>query len=238
MAKLRYCLRTEPTANARSSRSTRHPNCLSSSASWANNACSGTVGCRSIDVVLRVGGNKAMSHLVIRCMLSLCVALLGGCYSIVNIRLKQSVHAGETTKVVGVWIRAPGPTWSDPPIPVLDAIAPLVFYPLDVVFDLVTACKAPFDPNIEIRGGPIGALTAIALPWITLIPYFYGPLPLPDVELQPEALAELIERIRRGDGSAAWRQIMGYYPWRGGEAALIAVEVIDPDRRSGDDRRP
>jgi len=71
-------------------------------------------------------------------------------------------------------------------------------------------------------------LVGIALPWVTLIPYIYPSPPLPDVVLERGAFAELLSRTRAGDGTGAYRQLVGSYPWCGGAGALVGIEMLDP----------
>lgn len=151
--------------------------------------------------------------------------LLGGCYSLAQIRLTERVKTDNASLDLWVWIDAPGPVLSEPPMPVFDAISALIFYPVEVLLDTSVALRAPFDPTLDIRWGPLGALGGIALPWVTLVPDFFKPLPLPDITLEPAAFDLLVSRIGRGDGVAAYREIVAKCPWRGGEAALLSVDI-------------
>jgi hypothetical protein len=139
--------------------------------------------------------------------------------------LTQHVRTEDASIDLWIWIDAPGPVLSDPPAPVFDAISTLVLYPVEILVDLSVAIHAPFDPALDVRWGPLGGVVGIVLPWVTLVPDFYGPLPLPDVNLEPDAFDLLVSRVRQGDGANAYREIVGQFPWRGGEAALLSVEL-------------
>jgi hypothetical protein len=116
---------------------------------------------------------------------------------------------------------------SDPPAPVYDVIVPLVLYPVDKISSLLIALNAPFDPDIEIRWGPLGALVGIAVPWVTLIPDFYGPPPPGDLVLEPGAFDRLIARVNEGDGVRAYVETFQVCGWRGGADALHSVRVVE-----------
>lgn len=156
------------------------------------------------------------------------IALLvvaSGCYSMTRVRMLQDVRTVGDAATLELWIDAPGPVLSEPPILVFDVIVPVVFYPLEKISSLLVAIRAPFDETTEIRWGPIGALAGVTLPWVTLIPDFYGPLPLADVVLDRAAFDELMRRVRAGDGVRAYVEVVRSCGWRGGEAALHSVYV-------------
>ena len=67
----------------------------------------------------------------------------------------------------------------------------------------------------------------MTLPWVTLIPDFYGPFPLQDVVLDRVAFDQLMTRVRQGDGVQAYIDIVQRCSWRGGESALHSVRVHD-----------
>lgn len=160
-----------------------------------------------------------------RCLSLVLLAVLAGCHSLSRIRLSQNVRSGDEIAVLDVWFDAPGPVLSDPQVPVYDAVVGLVFYPWDKISSLVIAAKAPFDGDLDVQWGPIGALVGCTVPWVTLIPYIYPPLPLPDVELAPEAFARLQARIGAGDGVGAYREIVGDPRGRVGGDALHEVRI-------------
>lgn len=164
----------------------------------------------------------------------LTACLLSGCYSLAELRLHQPVRSGEDNVVLGIWIRAPGPVLSEPRLWLYDAVIATVLYPWDVVSSTYTAVTAPFDPDLDISMGPIGAICGIALPGPTLIPYIYPPYPMlaqpRAIELDASSYASLLARIETGDGVGAYRDIVDTYPWDGGVAALLDVERIESDR--------
>lgn len=160
--------------------------------------------------------------------------VMAGCHSLAELRVHRTVHTDRESAMVGIWIRAPGPVLSDPEHPVYDAAIALVFYPWDVVSSTIAAVRAPFDADLAITWGPIGAVAGIALPGLTLMPYLYPArhvtFPPDAVELDAASLDELASRIAAGDGVAAYREIVGDFPWDGGEAAMIAVEWVEAPR--------
>lgn len=164
--------------------------------------------------------------------------LLTSCYSLATLRVHQTVRADQHEVVLGVWIRAPGPVLSDPELPVYDAVVAIVFYPWDVVSSTCVAVSAPFDPDLDIRWGPTGAVAGIVLPGVTLMPYLYPArhmmFPPPDLELDTPACEALLARIEAGDGVSAYREIVGRYPWDGGSDAMISVELIERCRAEAD----
>jgi len=164
--------------------------------------------------------------------------LLTSCYSLATLRVHQTVRADQHEVVLGVWIRAPGPVLSDPDLPVYDAAVAIVFYPLDVVASTCVAVSAPFDPDLDISWGPIGAIAGVLLPCVTLMPYLYPArhmmFPPPNLEVDRPAFEALISRVTAGDGVRGYRDIVGQYPWDGGSDAMLSVELIEPCRAAAD----
>lgn len=155
------------------------------------------------------------------------LAFLSGCYSMTRVRMLQGVTTDGDAATLEVWVDSPGPVLSDPPVLAYDVIVPVVLYPLDKLSSLLIAIKAPFDPATDIRWGPIGALAGITLPWVTLIPDLYGPLPLRDVVLDRVDFDRLMTRVRQGGGVRAYIDIVKDCRWRGGQSALHSVRVYD-----------
>jgi len=153
-----------------------------------------------------------------RCLVLLLA--LGGCHSMARIRMVQAVRTEGGTAALDVWLDVPGPLIEDP-------FTPLLFYPIDKISSLAVAFRAPFDPALDIQWGPLGALAGITLPYVTLIPGFYAPLPLPDIVLEREAFDQLLARVQQGDGVRAYLDLVRECSWRGGEARLHAVYVHD-----------
>lgn len=170
-----------------------------------------------------------MSGLILRWTLLPVLCVTSGCYSLSRIRLSEIIKTDGEAVVLWIWIDAPGPRLSDGDYPVSDAVSALVLYPLDLVMSASIAVRAPFDPELDIRWGPIGALAGVALPWVTLIPYIYPPYgvlnPLPEVAIDRSAFDDLVARIKAGDGTRAYREIVAEYRWVGGESVLISVEL-------------
>lgn len=168
-------------------------------------------------------------------------ALLASCHTLAQLRVHRTVRSPDSTAVLGIWIRAPGPVLSDPPKWLADAFVAVLFYPLDVLSSTVVAVGAPFDPDLDIAWGPAGALAGIALPGLTLMPYLYPAFhmmfPPPDLPLEPASFDALLARIQAGDGLGAYCDIVGSCPWDGGADAMLAVEVID-DRPAATDPSP
>lgn len=125
---------------------------------------------------------------------------------------------------------APGPILSDGQVPVAEAAVALLLYPLDVLFSTMVAVRAPFDADLDITWGPIGAAAGIALPWVTLVPHLYPPLfllrPVPEVELNPSDFADLVARIRQGDGLAAYRAVVAPELWACDQQTMMSVVLI------------
>lgn len=136
----------------------------------------------------------------------------GGCYSLAQLRVSQVIQADDQRVVVGVWFMAPGHLLTGGDVPVAEAVTAVLLYPLDVLNSTVTAVRAPFDSDLDITWGPAGAVVGIALPWVTLIPYLYPPLcllrPASEVQLSASDFAELVSRIRQGDGLSAYRALV------------------------------
>ncbi len=156
--------------------------------------------------------------------------LLASCYSLSELRVHATVRSGPDSVVLGIWIRAPGPVLSDPPIWPFDAAVAILFYPWDVAVSTWVAVSAPFDPDLDVSFGPIGALSGIVLPGVTLMPYVYPAyhmmFPPPDVQLDAASFRSLVARIEAGDGLRAYRDIVGSFPWDGGSEAMLAIELI------------
>lgn len=153
-----------------------------------------------------------------------------GCHSLSELRVHRTIECEHGAAVLGIWIRAPGPRLSDPERPVYDGVIAVLFYPWDVVASTIAAVRAPFDPDLDVTWGPIGAVAGIALPWVTLMPYLYPArhmtFPPEAVVLDAASFAALESRIASGDGIAAYREIVGTCPWDGGGDAMIAVEWV------------
>lgn len=164
-------------------------------------------------------------------MLVAAASLLAGCYSFSELRVHETVRSGPDTAVLGIWIRAPGPVLSDPPMWLFDAAVAIVFYPWDVVSSTCVAVSAPFDPDLDVTLGPLGVVCGIALPGLTLMPYLYPArhmaFPPPDVSLDESSFKSLVARIKAGDGLRAYRELVGKYPWDGGSEAMISIELIE-----------
>lgn len=162
---------------------------------------------------------------VLRCLSIVLLApvLLTSCYSLAKCRMDQRVSSPDTTVVFSVWVNAPGPPRSSPRNPVLGAITAVGLYPYDVVFSTCGALAAPFDPDLSIRWGPLGAVAAITLPGVTLVPYIYGPLGW-DIELEQSAFQGLINRCRTSDATQAYREIAGGIPLFVREDSVISAE--------------
>jgi hypothetical protein len=151
---------------------------------------------------------------------------LCGCHSLTRIRLSQDVRSESVATVLELWVNAPGPLLSDPPRVVGDVLIPLVLYPLDKLLSLTVAVQAPFNPDVDLQWGPFGALAGLTLPWVTLIPYVYPPVALPDVELAPDKYAELMTRIDAADGVRGYAEIIGDGGLHGGAGVLHSVAVL------------
>jgi hypothetical protein len=158
---------------------------------------------------------------------ALCL-VLSGCHSLAMLRMSQCVRTDGADLVLRLWIHAPGPVLSSPPRPIHDAVVAVLFYPGDLVVSTVVALQAPFDPDLAIRWGPVGALAGILLPGVTLIPFFYPPFQPADAVLDRRAFDELVTRAQGGDGREAYRDIvLRQHPWPDGEEALHSVELAD-----------
>ena len=141
----------------------------------------------------------------------LALSLLAGCHSLAGIRVDQRVHAGDRSAELALWCRASDSILSDGEMPVYEAFVALLLYPIDVIASTCTAVSAPFDDRLEIRGGPVGALAGICLPWVTLVPYVYPPfhlmMPPKELELTPAEFDLLLQRVQAGEGAAAYREL-------------------------------
>lgn len=159
---------------------------------------------------------------------------VGGCYSLTQLRVSQVIRVADQRAVVGVWFMAPGHILSDGQVPVAEAAVALLLYPLDVLFSTMVAVRAPFDPDLDITWGPVGAAAGIALPWVTLVPHLYPPLcllrPAPEVELSSSDFADLVARIRQGDGLAAYRALVAPELWACDRQTMMSVVLlVDPE---------
>lgn len=169
-----------------------------------------------------------------RCRTTLVATLLlASCHSLAGVRVDQRLGADDRTAVLGLWCRAPDSVLTDGDAPVAEAAIALVLYPLDVLLSTVVAVRAPFDAELEVRGGPLGAVAGICLPWVTLVPYIYPPFHVmfapQQLDLTPPEFDRLITRIRAGDGVAAYREL-----GRGGLGDVVyAVELL-PAPAGGD----
>lgn len=156
----------------------------------------------------------------------LCTA---GCHSLARICVTPTVRTADgDAQVLRVWIDAPGPAGDDEDLALGCAISGLLLFPLESLLSAYTAVTAVVDPDLEIRWGPVGTVLGIGLPWVTLLPYVYGPyaaLEPPEYTLDRAEFAELVARTRAGDGVAAYREIIADYPWDFGERALLSVEL-------------
>lgn len=169
-----------------------------------------------------------------------CAALLllalpsAGCYSLTQLRVRQVIRAGDHHAVVGVWFMAPGNPITAGDAPAAEAVCAVIFYPFDVLFSTAIAIRAPFDSDLDITWGPVGAVAGIALPWVTLIPHIYPPLcllrPTPEVELSSSDFADLVSRIRQGDGLAAYRALVAPELWACDRQTMMSVMlIVSPD---------
>ncbi|MCU0862419.1 MAG: hypothetical protein MUC36_01385 [Planctomycetes bacterium] len=140
----------------------------------------------------------------------LALSLLAGCHSLAGIRVDQRVHAGDRSAELALWCRAPDSILSGE-TPLYEAFVALLLYPVDVIASTCVAVSAPFDDRLEVRGGPVGALAGICLPWVTLVPYVHPPFHLmgqpKELELTPAEFDLLLQRVQAGDGAAAYREL-------------------------------
>ena len=148
--------------------------------------------------------------------------LLGGCFSLAQRRMDQTVRTDGATAKLSIWIDSRAPMHHEPRQPVSEALASLALYPVDVVYSSLAAVTAPFDSDVAIRFGPVGAIAGIALPWITVMPEIYGPMPFHDVAIERRDFDELVLRIEAGDGVAAYRKLFGNRTRR-----PVSVELIE-----------
>jgi hypothetical protein len=147
-----------------------------------------------------------------------------------RIRMSQCVRTENQAVTLDLMIDAPGPVLSSPPHPVLDVCIPLVLYPVEKFLSMLVAVQAPFNADLDIRWGPVGALAGLTLPWVTLIPFILPPNPLADVHLDPPVFDELCRRVREGDGVEAYTEIVQECGWPGGCDALHSVRLREtPD---------
>jgi hypothetical protein len=147
-----------------------------------------------------------------------------------RIRMSRNVTTENRAVTLDLMIDAPGPVLSGPPIPVLDAGISLVLYPVDKFLSTLIALQAPFNADLDIRWGPVGALAGMTLPWVTLIPYLLPPNPLADIDLDPRVFDELCRRVREGDGVDAYTELVQECGWPGGCDALHSVRLREtPD---------
>jgi hypothetical protein len=141
----------------------------------------------------------------------LALSLLTDCHSLAGIRVDQRVHAGDRSAELALWCRRSDSILSDGEMPVYEAFVALLLYPVDVIASTCVAVSAPFDDRLEVRGGPVGALAGICLPWVTLVPYVYPPfhlmVPPKELELTPAEFDLLLQRVQAGDGAATYREL-------------------------------
>ena len=161
----------------------------------------------------------------------LCALPSAGCYSLSQLRLDQVVRTSDDAVTLGVWFMARGCPMSGGDAPVAEAVTAILFYPLDVLLSSVVAARAPFDPRLDITWGPVGAVAGIALPWVTLIPHLYPPLcvlrPAPEVSLSASDFANLVDRVRGGDGLSAYRQLVGSELSACPGEVIVSVVLVD-----------
>ncbi|MFO1050622.1 MAG: hypothetical protein U1F36_00240 [Planctomycetota bacterium] len=153
---------------------------------------------------------RAAAALVLLGMVTLLglLGLFGSCYSIASLRVTQRVSSGEQSAVLEMWVDAPGPMEPNSD-PFGRVVAGVLFYPFDKLFSLINAVHAPFDPDIDIRYGPLGALAGITLPEITLVPFvMQADTGAREVELPSDAFARLVEDARRGEGIATYLELV------------------------------
>jgi len=128
------------------------------------------------------------------------LATAAGCFSVARTREHEVIASEGRTATLAVLIDAPGP--------MLGPIA-LLLWPVETVFDIGLAVRAPFDRDLDVRWGPLGALGAIVLPGLTVVPYFYAPVLGWPTNVPPATFDALLERVRAGDGVAAYRELLG-----------------------------
>lgn len=178
-------------------------------------------------IVLRMAHtSRALTLIAVLCSAS-------ACHSMARIRMSQNVRTEDRTVTLDLMIDAPGPVLSGPPHPVVDLCIPLVLYPLDKWLSFAIAVQAPFNADLDIQWGPVGALAGLTLPWVTLIPYIFPPERLADVDLNPEVFDEFCHRVQRGDGVRAYTELVQTSGWPGGFDALHSVRLHDRVQRVG-----
>jgi hypothetical protein len=129
-----------------------------------------------------------------------------GCFTVARTREREVIETEGRTATLAVLIDAPGVFGLGP--------AALLFWPVETVVDVGLAVRAPFDPDLDIQWGPLGALGAIVLPGLTVLPYIYRP-PLgwprngPPANVPPATFDALLARVRAGDGVAAYHELLG-----------------------------
>jgi len=148
-----------------------------------------------------------------------------GCYSLARVGHSVVVRSETEEATLRVWVNSTGPVLSSPPNPVWEVVCPVLVYPMDVLGSLFMAGQAPFDPDLDIEWGPVGAVAGIVLPWVTLLPDLYSWTTVEDVELSPAAFSALLDGIRNGDGIPAYEEILEEAPWPAGQGPLISVEL-------------
>lgn len=164
-----------------------------------------------------------------------------GCYSLAQVGLPEELRTdGGRSVLIRTWIDSEPPVFTSPRIPLADAAFGLLLYPVDVVLSAGCAWHAVTDESFDIRGGPIGALAGIALPWVTLVPDLFPPT-ISVHRVTDAELDALVARIRAGDGRDAYNEVIACHHWLGGAEALISVELDErrsapSERRFGEER--
>lgn len=148
--------------------------------------------------------------------------LLPGCYSLACCGLDKRLTAPDRTTVVAVvvWEREPG--LADVGSPVQGTLLSIVTYPLDILASSVFAVAAAFDSRLDVRWGLLGAVGAITLPGLTLVPSRFKRLDAREVAIEPQAFDALLLAIRNGRPHSELARIQELWNRR-----VVAVEVVD-----------
>lgn len=97
---------------------------------------------------------------------------LSGCYSLACTRTDMCITTRKRPEVVvfRVWIAA----GQLQPVSLETTVQTLAAYPIDVLASATVALLAPFNPEFDVRFGPLGAVAGILLPGFTVTTFLDG----------------------------------------------------------------
>ena len=165
--------------------------------------------------------------------------LLTGCVNLGLARHEVRFRVEERPEYVAVDVWEPLPPRGE--VDANHIVFGLLAWPADALISLGYAVAAPFQSDYRIRWGPVGALCAVVMPYLTLAPPLKVPPPLAQHPrfVTPLEFEQLRHLASRGDHAGVRRVLrdleLWYESWEPTDGVRVGDDRIDRLIRQGRD---